>query len=96
MDKKKANTSKNKGKDSVPYIIMLVFVVIAFMAVACSEQEKGKSFQLKGKETRPVLDPAMFTGMTRLAYEAAKQYPEVLRSSVTAIVTNRPSNISLS
>lgn len=90
MDKRTADISKNKGKSPVPYIIMLVFVLIAFMAVGCSELEKGKSFQLEGKETRPVLDPAMFSGMTRLAYEAAKQYPDALNEVFCYCYCNEP------
>ena len=90
MDKRTADISKNKGKSPVPYIIMLVFVLIAFMATGCSEPEKGKSFQLEGKETRPVLDPAMFSGMTRLAYEAAKQYPDALNEVFCYCYCNEP------
>ena len=49
MDKRKAGTRKYEGEGLFPYMIMLVFVVIAFMAVGCSEPEKGKSFQLQGE-----------------------------------------------
>lgn len=90
MYKRKANTINNRGKGPVPYIFMLVFVVIALMTVGCSEPEKGKSFHLKGKETRPVLDPAMFSGMTRLAYEAAKQYPDALNEVFCYCYCNEP------
>jgi hypothetical protein len=39
---------------------------------------KGKSFSVQGGETRPVLDPSLFSGMARTAYAAAKKYPEVM------------------
>lgn len=40
--------------------------------------KKGKSFSVQGGETRPVLDPSLFTGMARAAYTAAKEYPGVM------------------
>ncbi len=40
--------------------------------------KKGKSFYVKGGETRPVLDPSLFTGMAREAYATAQKYPEIL------------------
>jgi hypothetical protein len=40
--------------------------------------KKGKSFYVKGGETRPVLSPSLFVGRAREAYAAAKQYPEVM------------------
>ena len=60
------------------WIIFAVFVVATSLSLVACQKEPGKSFQLKGKETRPVLDPAMFTGQTRAAYAAAKKYPDIL------------------
>jgi hypothetical protein len=60
------------------WIIFSVFVVVASLALFACQSDSGKSFQLKGKETRPVLDPAMFTGQVRAAYAAAKKYPDIL------------------
>lgn len=40
--------------------------------------KKSKSFYVLGGETRPVLDPLLFTGMARAAYAAAEKYPEVM------------------
>lgn len=40
--------------------------------------KKGKSFSVRGGETRPVLDPSLFPGMAGAAYAAAKKYPEVM------------------
>lgn len=59
------------------WIFFAVFAVAASLALSAC-QDSGKSFQLTEKETRPVLDPAMFTGQTRAAYAVAKKYPEVL------------------
>ena len=60
------------------WIIVAVFVVVTSVALFACQNDTGKSFQLKGKETRPVLDPAMFTGQTRTAYAAAKKYPDLM------------------
>lgn len=63
-------------------ILIAAFAIIAVVFVARTfftgpEAEKGKSFYVGG-ETRPVLDPSMFTGMTREAYAVAKKYPKVM------------------
>jgi hypothetical protein len=64
---------------SSPVLLVLVAVVLlaGLMLMGC-QKETGKSFNLKGKETREVLNPAMFTGQTRMAYAEAQKYPEVL------------------
>ncbi len=75
--------SKQKARQ-IPWVTMAIIAVFAVLAVSCNlsstgeEKETGKSFNLPGKETRPVLDPAIFTGQTRAAYAAAQKYPEVL------------------
>lgn len=84
MGKKAKNRKPEKKNSPVPWIIAAVVVVIAVLAISGNlpfiegEKETGKSFNLTGKETRPVLDPAQFTGRTRMAYAAAKKYPEIL------------------
>ena len=65
------------GKFRVWFLLTL-FLAAAALALSACQSDSGKSFQLKGKETRPVLDPAMFTGQTRAAYAAAQKYPEIM------------------
>ncbi len=85
-NKGKQKASKDPVKKQSP-VIWVVAGVIAIVAVLAftgnlpftgSEAEAGKSFNLKGKETRPLLDPALFTGQTRRAYEVAHNYSEYL------------------
>ncbi len=84
MGNKGKNKEPEKKNSPVPWIVAAVVVVIAALAISGNlpfgegEKETGKSFNLTGKETRPVLDPAMFTGQTRMAYAAAQKYPEIL------------------
>lgn len=40
--------------------------------------KKGKSFYVRGGETRPVLSSSLFVGMAREAYAAAREYPKVM------------------
>ena len=68
----------SKNRKSVLWVLFAVLVTVAILAVAGCQRDTGKSFQLTSKETRPVLDPAMFSGQTRAAYAAAKKYPELL------------------
>lgn len=83
-NKAKAGAPEKKSSNLVFGIVAAVAVVIAVLAISgnlpftSGEKETGKSFNLPGKETRPVLDPAMFTGQTRAAYAAAMKYPEIL------------------
>ena len=58
------------------WILVAVFAVVTSLALFACQSDSGKSFQLKGKETKPVLNPAMFTGQVRAAYAAAKKYPD--------------------
>ena len=94
MGKKKASESKKTSV--VPWIIAVVVAVVALLAVSGNlpfmqaEKETGKSFNLPGKETRPVLDPAMFTGQTRMAYAAAAKYPEMLNEVYCYCYCNEP------
>ena len=82
--KDKKGKDPEKKSSPVPWIVAAVVMIIAALAISGNlpfvggEKETGKSFNLTGKETRPVLNPSMFTGQTRLAYAAAKRYPELL------------------
>ncbi len=93
MDKKEKSPGK-KGKSPVPFIIAAFVALVVVLAVTgklpLNEKEKGRSFNLSGKETGAVLDPSNFTGMTRLAYEAAKQYPDALNEVFCYCYCNKP------
>lgn len=91
---KKAEVPGENSKKTILWIIgaVVITVVVIFIVfgntffsgmdravdTSGTEAKKGKSFYVKGGETRHVLEPAMFTGMTRAAYASAKKYPEVM------------------
>lgn len=80
---KKGSTSPKNNFSTGLWIAGAVVLVIAALAVTgnlpfVNSAETGKSFSVKGGETRPVLEPSQFTGQIRAAYEAAKKYPQVL------------------
>ncbi len=81
---KKADVPEKNSTNTILWVVAAVAVILAGLAISgnlpfgSEEKETGKSFNLAGKETRPVLDPAMFTGQTRAAYAAAQKYPEIL------------------
>ncbi len=85
-NKKKQKTPEvqKKSNSTAMIIIAVAAVIIAGLAFSGNlpfvggEKETGKSFNLTGKETRPLLDPAMFTGQVRMAYAAAKKYPDLM------------------
>ena len=65
---------------------MLIWIAAALMVtgalvVTGCQQDTTNSFKLKSKETKPVLNPAMFTGQVRAAYAAAKKYPELMNEA---------------
>ncbi len=84
----KKQKRKKAGRKKPPLIWFVGAVVLVVLVAVISgniplvnSEGKGKktrSFLVKGGETRPVLDPANFTGMARAAYAAAKSYPEVM------------------
>jgi hypothetical protein len=62
-------------------IIALVLILSVFsdrLSFLSIGSKKGKSFYVRGGETRPVLSPSLFVGMASDAYAAAKQYPKVM------------------
>jgi len=82
--KSREDKASKKKSGSLPWIIAAVVIIISALAISGnlpfqgSQKETGKSFNLAGKEMRPVLDPSMFTGQTRTAYAVAQKYPEIL------------------
>lgn len=89
MGKKQKHKKKSKVKEKRPkktyfWVAGLFAVVVAVLLITgniplgSSVDKKGKSFSVNGEETRPVLDPFLFTGRARAAYTIAKKYPEVL------------------
>ena len=83
-NKSKKGSVQEKKSSPVAWVVAAVIAVAAVLAISGNlpflegGNETGKSFNLPGKETRTVLDPAMFTGQTRMAYAAAQKYPEIL------------------
>ena len=81
---KKPEVQKKGSSTTIIIVAAVAVIVIAALAISgnlpflSGDKETGKSFNLTGKETRPLLDPAMFTGQVRMAYAAAKKYPDVL------------------
>lgn len=82
MAKKDRRQSGNRGKGLVIWIvtgIALVIIILAFSGkIPPGKEEKNRSFLITEKETKHVLDPSLFTGRTRMAYAAAKQYPDAM------------------
>jgi len=77
------NKKDRKGNKFIIGIIAVVIVVTGALLLSgrlnlfTKDSAKGKSFMITEKETRPVLDPSMFTGRIRAAYTAAKKYRDV-------------------
>jgi flagellar basal body-associated protein FliL len=85
MGKQKKSKAPEKKKQSpVIWVIVGAIVVVAVLAVSGNlpftgaSKDTGKSFNLTSKETRPLLNPAQFTGQVRMAYAAAEKYPELM------------------
>jgi hypothetical protein len=80
MNKRGKDLKKFNGKRGYKILIALaVFsAVTLFVSQGVVFSKQGKSFQIKGGETRPVLNPLLFTDRVREAYTAAKKYPKVI------------------
>ncbi len=95
-DQNKKGGSPDKKSGTLLWIAAAVAVIIAVLAISGNipfkgnSGDTGKSFNLPGKETRPVLDPALFTGQTRFAYAAAQKYPEILNEVYCYCFCNEP------
>ncbi len=81
---KETKVSKKKGRRIVFWIAGAISIVILILLASgnfpfsSSSENKGKSFYVKGGETRPVLSPSLFTGMARKAYIAANKYRGIM------------------
>ena len=86
--RKKRKRTQNKSSKKKKIFVLLIGGVISVTLVLLvlsghlplqsMISKKGKSFYVKGGETRPVLSPSLFVGMASEAYAAARQYPEVM------------------
>jgi hypothetical protein len=82
----KRSMEKTKKRRTYPFLLVGGIILVAIIFFVLWEHvpfigtggKKGKSFSVRGGETRPVLDPMLFTGLAREAYAAAKKYPEVM------------------
>ncbi len=80
----KSKDSTKKKKNLIIWIIgavsaaVLILLISGNIPFSNSDTKKGKSFLVTGGESRPVLEPSLFTGMTRSAYAAAQNHPEAL------------------
>lgn len=67
------------------YAVRSLGICLALLAAlslaSCKQEPKGGlSEGFRGGETRPTLPPSNYTGETALAYQAAREIPEVLDS----------------
>jgi hypothetical protein len=94
-DRKNSKVVEKKSKNLILWIVGTVLVVIAVLVITGNlplkeTEEKGRSFYLQEKETKPVLDPSLFTGVTRAAYAAAQKYPEIMNEVFCYCYCNEP------
>lgn len=83
VNQKRVKVPKIKGSSFIIWIIAAATVAPVAMAIYDNlpftvYEKKGKSFYVKGGETRPVLNPSLFKGQIRQAYAIAKEYPKLL------------------
>lgn len=86
--RKRQKESHNKSADKRKTFLLLISGIVSVTVVLLVLSghfpfqgmigKKGKSFYVRGGETRPVLSPSLFVGMARDAYAAAGQFPKVL------------------
>jgi len=81
---KNKKDKRDKTNRSIIWIVAIAIVVIGTLLLGGifnifnRDSQKGRSFMITEKETRPVLDPSMFTGRIRAAYTAARKYRDVI------------------
>jgi len=93
---KNSKVQQKKGKSYIIWVGGIVLVVLTILAITgdlpfiSGKEEKGMSFYLQQKETKPVLDPSMFSGIVRAAYAAAQEYPEAMNEVFCYCYCNEP------
>ncbi len=81
-DRTRRSKKQNKGGGALS-IFIFVLLVIGLWTIGnhFSPGSKDNSFashRVPGGETRPTLDPALFTGAVSRAYQVAREIPQVL------------------
>ena len=82
--KRSQNKSSKKRKifllliGGIISVTLVLLVLSGHLPFQSMMSKKGKSFYVRGGETRPVLSPSLFVGMASEAYAAARQYPKVM------------------
>ncbi len=70
---------------------LLIASVSGYLVYGRTGNGPGRSFQVQGGETRPVLEPVQFPAKgTRLAYAAARQHREVMDHLYCYCFCDRP------
>ncbi len=64
----------------VIFFVLLSVIVLGLASCDAGKGTKAAPEGLRGGETRPTLDPAMFTGLSAEAYQAAREIPEIIDS----------------
>src|SRR5688572_7465892 len=77
-DKKKKDSSSNILLGVAAVLLLGLIAYVALQKPAQPEPAANGSASVQEATVFPTLDPAMFTGKTRDAYQAAKDVPEVL------------------
>ena len=82
MSKKKKAQEKKSKIPVFPIVVAAIVIAGLFVVFGLpsgkNQSKTTRSFMVTGGETRPVIDPRQFTGMTRDAYAAAMEVPEII------------------
>ncbi len=86
-----AAAKKSRGGMWAAAVLAGVLLAVGLYWGAGRGDAQGRSFQVNGGETRPVLDASQFgTAGATLAYTAAKRYPELLNKVYCYCGCDRP------
>ena len=80
----------DKKRRTLLFVIMAMVVAAVALTVSGCSKDSGKSFNLTAKETRPVLDPALFKGQVRAAFAVAKRYPDLMNEVYCSCYCDQP------